>query len=102
MLTFSQALDYMKEGERVARTGWNGKDMWIALGGTPVVLEAEKFWNKHSRAFAEKNGGSATVDPYIIMKTAQGSIQMGWLASQADLLANDWLLVAPEEMKEAA
>lgn len=102
MLNFSEALQFLKDGERVQRTGWNGKDMWIALGGTPVVLEADKFWNKHSKAFAEQNGGKATVDPYIIMKTAQGSIQMGWLASQADLLATDWLLVAPEEQTKAA
>jgi len=93
-MNFSQALEALKNDNRVTRTGWNGKDMWIALGGTPVTLDAEKFWNRHSRAHAEANGGTAIVDPYIIMKTAQGSIQMGWLASQADLLAEDWEVVA--------
>lgn len=102
MLNFSEALIEMKTGNRVARTGWNGKDMWVALGGTPVTLESEKFWNPHTKQFAVDNGGSATVEPYIVMKTAQGTIQMGWLASQADLLSEDWYVVAYNHNTTAA
>lgn len=89
-MDFGDALRAMKDGKRVARAGWNGKGMWIAVGGTPVTLAADKFWNEHSKRHAEGNGGSAVVDPYIIMKTAQDSILMGWLASQSDMLAEDW------------
>jgi len=91
-LTFSQALDALKNGNAVRRAGWNGKGMWISYGKGNPALEAEKFWNPHTRAFAEQNGGVAEVLPYIIMKTADNKILMGWLASQSDMLANDWEL----------
>lgn len=93
LFNFGDAIANLKAGNRVARSGWNGKGMWIALGGTPVTLEADKFWNPHSKAHAIANGGKAVVDPYFIMKTAQQSIQMGWVPSQADILADDWQLV---------
>ena len=48
----------------------------------------------HNREFAIANGGEVQVDPYITMKTAQNTIQSGWLASQADMLAEDWQVVA--------
>jgi hypothetical protein len=80
----------MQEGGKVARAGWNGKGMWICLGAGQVELPAANFWNKHTRAFAEANGGTADVDPYFVMKTAGNTIQMGWVPSQADVLAGDW------------
>lgn len=88
-LSFSIALNYLKDGKKIARKGWNGKGMWIALGKGDT-LSADKFWNPHTKEYAEGNGGYAVVDDYIIMKTASGTICMGWLASQADLLADDW------------
>lgn len=93
MTTFSEALEAMKHGKRAARAGWNGKDMWICKGEGNPALEAEKFWNVHTRTFAENNGGSAPVLPYMIMKTANGEILMGWLASQTDMLADDWQIL---------
>lgn len=97
-LTFSKALLGLQAGERLQREGWNGKNMWIALGAGSTALPAEKFWNPHAKQFAESNGGGAIVDPYFIMKTAQGTIQMGWVPSQADMLANDWQTL-PDESK---
>lgn len=91
-MSFSEALDAAKTGKKVAREGWNGKGMWIAAGDGAKDLPASQFWNIHSRMHAEQNGGIASVDPYMIMRTASGSICMGWLASQADLFANDWTL----------
>lgn len=91
---FGMAVDLMKEGHKVARKGWNGKGMWIAVSGPKGnVLKAEGFWNKHSRKFAEENGGEAEVLPYLIMKTADGKILMGWLASQTDILTEDWMVL---------
>lgn len=95
-LNFSSALEALKAGHRVQREGWNGKNMWIALGAGSIALPADKFWNPHARQFAESNGGTATVDSYFIMKTAQGTIQMGWVPSQADMLANDWQTLVDE------
>lgn len=89
-MSFGEALIAIQNGFKVARAGWNGKGMWIAYGKGVSVLPADQFWNPHSKQHALENGGSADVDPYIIMKTASGSICMGWLASQADMLSNDW------------
>lgn len=88
-LSFNLALGYLKEGNRICRSGWNGKGMWLAHGKGGIVA-ADDFWNEHTKAYAESIGGVAKVDDYIIMKTAAGTICMGWLASQADLLADDW------------
>lgn len=94
-MTFGAAIEAMKDGLRVARAGWNGKDMWIALSG-PLEgrsIAFENFWSKPCSEYARLNGGSATVLPCINMKTATGEILMGWLASQSDMLADDWMLV---------
>jgi len=93
VMDFGGAIDVLKTGHAAARKGWDGKGMWIALGQGNEALEAEKFWNPHSRAHAVKQGGSAKVEPYIIFKNAQDNIQMGWQPSQADVLANDWVVV---------
>lgn len=66
---FAQALAILKEGGKVSRSGWNGKGMWICLQ-RPV---------EHSKMNL----------PYIYMSTAQGDF-VPWLASQSDLLAEDW------------
>jgi hypothetical protein len=69
MMDFSVALDELKLGRRVARKGWNGKGMWLEL----QVPDAN----------------SKMTLPYIYMSTAQGDL-VPWLASQTDLLAEDW------------
>jgi len=92
-LTFGDALFFLKQGKKVARKGWNGKGMWICLGKGNPSLHAGAFWNEHTRIFAEQKGGSAEVLPYIIFKTADNKILMGWLASQTDMLCDDWCIV---------
>lgn len=92
-MTFGEAIEYLKKGEKVARKGWNGKDMWLSYSPGTENLPAEKFWSPHNREFAERSGGTATVLPCITMKTADDKILMGWLASQTDMLSEDWLIV---------
>lgn len=93
-LTFGLAIEALKLGKRVARTGWNGKGMWLSLSGDGVTeIDADKFWSHNNRAYAEANGGTAKVLPSITMKTATGEILMGWLASQTDMLAEDWQIL---------
>ena len=91
--SFSDALAYLKEiqGSCVAREGWNGKGMWLTLSPGGAV-PAEKLWAPANRKFAEDNGGVATVLPYITMKTADNKI-VPWLASQTDILAEDWVII---------
>lgn len=92
-ISFSAALTAAKSGKRIARQSWLGKDRWVAIGEGTADLPAEEFWNPHTRALAEGNGGTADVLPYLIFTSGDGRIQMGWFASQADLLANDWTVL---------
>lgn len=100
-MSFGLAIEALKAGKRVARAGWNGKGMWLSLSAPasdgPFALArsipAASFWSDNNRAYAEENGGFATVLPCITMKTATGEILMGWLASQTDMLADDWVIV---------
>lgn len=96
-MDFGMALAALKLGKKVARKGWNGNGMWLALSPGVAALYAEEFWAGPNREFALANGGSAEVLPCITMKTVNAhgreAILMGWLASQTDMLCNDWVIV---------
>ena len=94
-MTFGLALEALKRGQRVARAGWNGKGMWLALScDRSRTIPAAAFWSPSNVAYAmTQPNGQATVLPCITMKTATGEILMGWLASQTDMLAEDWQIV---------
>lgn len=87
MLTFEEALANIKKGHKVARSGWNGKGMFLFLvpGSTFVV-------NRPPLLGIYPEGTSVNYLPHIDMKTAQGDI-VPWLASQTDILAEDWEIV---------
>ena len=87
-MNFGQALEVLKAGNKVARAGWNGKGMWLIL--VPGTVDID--FNEGS---AYRNSGMlhGTINPHIDMKTATGEMQPGWLASQEDMLAEDWLVV---------
>lgn len=93
-LTFGDALHMLKLGKRVARAGWNGKGMWLAYSPGSEALPASAFWAPPNAAYAREQGGTAVVLPCITMKTATGEILMGWLASQSDMLAEDWVVLS--------
>lgn len=93
-MTFGLALDMLKLGKKVARKGWNGKGMWLALSPGAELLAADNFFCEANRAYAKTQPGQAApVLPCITMKTATGEILMGWLASQTDMLAEDWTII---------
>lgn len=95
-MSFGLAIEALKLGKKVARAGWNGKGMWLSLSG-PIEgrrIGNEAFWSLNNAQYAaEQPDCCATVLPCITMKTATGEILMGWLASQTDMLADDWLIV---------
>lgn len=92
-MTFGEAIEALKAGLRVARAGWNGKGMWLALScNDSKRVPYQSFWSEHNAQYAKEQGGYATVLPSITMKTATGEILMGWLASQTDMLAEDWAI----------
>lgn len=92
-MDFGEAIRAIKNGKRVARAGWNGKSMWIAYSPGHPGLEASNFWAGPNRDYAASKGGRAPVLACVTMRTAQGDILMGWLASQTDMLAEDWSVV---------
>jgi hypothetical protein len=67
-----KAVEYLRGGGKVARKGWNGKNMWLEL--------------------QSPDANSKMTLPYVFMSTAQGDL-VPWLCSQTDLLADDWELV---------
>lgn len=92
-LSFGQAVEALKAGKRVRRLGWNGKGMFLVyVPGTPNVAPRE---GSPYASLAVAPQGVVTINPHIDMKTATGEMQPGWLASQTDMLADDWEELAP-------
>lgn len=83
-MNFGQALAILKQGKRVARQGWNGKGMFVFL-----VPGSEFKVNRPPLLGIYEEGTEIKYCPHIDMKTADGSI-VPWLASQTDVLAEDW------------
>ena len=86
-MNFGLAIEAMKKGKKVARRGWNGKGMflyYVPEGRYPARTDAAK-------SIATEDG-KVDYGAYIAMKTAQGNV-VPWLASQTDILADDWEVV---------
>jgi hypothetical protein len=88
---FGWAIRQLKEGNRVQRTGWNGKGMYLWLLPAATV-RAEWCREPHLKAQAEANGGEIEALGSIRMMTADKKVLTGWLASQTDMLSDDWQL----------
>lgn len=88
MFSFSDALIALKDGKKVSRSGWNGKGMFLFLvaGSTFKV-------NRAPLLGIYPEGTEINYCPHVDMRTADGKI-VPWLASQTDLLADDWSIVA--------
>ena len=91
-MDFGKAIVALKEGKKVARKGWNGKDMYLWLMPATSV-KAEWCKEPHLKALAEQNGGEIDALGTIRMLTADKKILTGWLASQTDILSEDWEIV---------
>lgn len=96
-MNFGQAIEHMKIGLKLTREGWNGKNMFVVLMPAlklPAHSSQEPGAKVNDRT-AKHIGIDTPLDsqPYFAMFTAQGKWQPGWLASQSDMLAEDWLIV---------
>ena len=89
-MDFGKAIEALKRGETVTRRGWNGKGQYIELAvnisyvnpaGNIINVEHDAIGNK-AIAFVDTSG-----------------VQLGWLASQSDMLAEDWEIVKPAPFK---
>ena len=86
-LNFSQALELIKEGKLLARSGWNGKKMFIfKVGGSEFTV------NRKPLNEVIPEGTVIKYHAHIDMHTADGQI-VPWLASQTDIFAEDWEIV---------
>lgn len=90
--TFGQAVESLKRGFKVARKGWNGKGMFLWL---KPAAKVKSEWCKDPllKSLADSKGGEIKALGTVCMKTADDCILSGWLASQTDMLSNDWVLV---------
>lgn len=93
-MNFGQAIEAMKEGKKVQREGWNGKGMFVVFM-PPLHLPPHSTQEpvaKVNDRTAKHIGVDTPLDSqgYFAMFTAQKQWQPGWLASQADMLAEDW------------
>lgn len=86
-LNFGQAIEALKQGQRVARQGWNGKGMYLLL-----FKGQEDIANAFGYGYGEVLGEFSFTDT-IAMKTAQNTMVLGWLASQTDILSEDWVIL---------
>lgn len=109
--TFGAAIQALKIGKRVAREGWNGKGMFIfmrpatelqigfVVGEIKSLPQSVKDYYRQD--IIDENGNS--IEPreddvvkftgYLCMKVADGTIVNGWLASQTDMLSEDWVIL---------
>jgi len=83
-MDFSEALMYLKIGKRITRLNWNGKGQYIELASN---ISYKNSNNEIINADHETMGNQA-----IVFNGSSG-IQVGWLASQADILSDDWVLI---------
>ena len=86
-MDFGAALQALKNGQKVAREGWNGKGMFLFLVPGSVFKV-----NRAPLLGIYPEGTEITYRPHIDMKTVDGEI-VPWVASQTDLLADDWCIV---------
>ena len=86
-MDFGDAIRAMKNGKRVSRDGWNGKGMFLFL-----VNDSTFTANREPLLSIMGEGTQVQYHAHIDMKTAQGYV-VPWLASQSDMLADDWVVI---------
>ena len=96
-MNFGQALENLKQGKRIARQGWNGKNMFLWLKPA-ATIKSEWCKDPLLKELCDNNGGEIEALGTICMKTADNKILTGWLASQTDMLSEDWVIVGEENV----
>lgn len=96
LMNFGQAIEALNRGEKVSRKGWNGKGMYLwkkpTFEITPEICSDPKL----KQAVIDNGGrllGLPTICMYTHDSTGRKAVLTGWLASQSDIFAEDWVLV---------
>lgn len=103
--SFGQAIGSLKNGFLVRRQGWNGKGMFLFMRPADMlsddfIVDTVKSLPYNFKQWVKNHPNERKerfFTQYICMKAADGSVVNGWLASQTDMLSDDWELVNPEE-----
>ena len=100
-MRFGEAIEHARNGKKIARHGWNGKNMYVYMTpGRIIVLEKWKAMTPTAEATnAEKKKGYIVVNSHLDMMNAQGERIIGWSASQTDMLIDDWYVIEDEARK---
>lgn len=111
-MNFGQAIEALKQGKRVAREGWNGKGMFIFMRPADeinihIVVDVIKSLPQSVKDYYRQDiitesgvaigfddeNDKVKFTAYLCMKAADGTIVNGWLASQSDMLSEDWTIL---------
>ncbi len=85
---FGKAIQYLKQGKKLQREGWNGKNQYIELASNISYKNSkDEIVNVELKAIGNM----------AIAFVGTSGVQLGWLASQADMLAEDWKIVNERE-----
>ena len=85
-MNFGEALEAVKNGHAISRTGWNGRGQFVYLISAHDLQAGLKY------GYGEYEGEPMFTD-VLAIRTTNNRIQVGWLASQSDMLADDWKIV---------
>lgn len=86
-MNFGEALSYVRNGKKISRKNWNGKDQYVFLVEAKNLLETvSKYVDAPFK-----------VSDVLAIKTTSGQVQVGWLATQTDMLSDDWYIVGGNE-----
>ena len=94
-MDFGKAIEALKRGETVARRSWKGMSFLTLQGGSTV--DGNNMRNEGAKKYYADV--PCTIAPHIDMKYADETYIVGWLASQSDILAEDWEIVKPTPFK---
>ena len=89
-MNFGEALELVKQGKKIARTGWNGRGLFVIYQkGYPQGIPCNK---QTAEAWGMNEGDLFRCEPYLQINTVDGSHSM-WVASIGDILAENWYVV---------
>lgn len=82
-VTFGEAIEACKSGAKISRAGWNGKEQYVELA------QNIRYVNSEGKVV---NANHADIGNCALAFVGTSGVQLGWLASQADMLAEDWMI----------
>ncbi len=95
-LPFGAAIEALKLGKKVTRAGWNGKGMYLWLMPA-ATIKSEWCREPHLKEIAEAHGGEiealGSIRMFTVNAHGRRAVLTGWLASQTDMLSDDWMIL---------